>query len=161
MVKKIIEVVHLILMVLSLAAFLTFTTIYIVDKHKESKDRQYLSKNEVFQIEANPYDVNVNIIITQDTAKALAYVKAHTDSSFTIKDFRGVEAVTFMGYGNPTIWFPSLTKSTEDISKATHELMHVLYFVTSRAGIVLNDETHEAFAYELDYLTLQLFKNIK
>jgi len=125
------------------------------------QEENHRTETKIFQIEANPYDVNINIIITQDTTLALKFAKLNTDSTVTIEDFRGAASVSLTGDGIPTIWFPSLTRSTRDIAKANHELMHMLFYITNRAGLSLNESTDEAFAYELDYLTLQLYKHIK
>jgi len=150
-----------ILFTVALTLFISALAIYITDKYKEAKSKQFLSRDELFQIQANPFNININVLITQDTAKALAYVKEHTDSSITIEDFRDADAVTFTGQGEPTMWFPLLSKSPEGIAIANHELLHVLYYVTNRAGLVLTKDTEEVFAYALDYLTIQFYNNKK
>lgn len=119
------------------------------------------SSYKQFEIYANPYGLKLNVVITEDTIKALKFLHNNTDSGFKISDFRGSAAITFFGKGTPTIWFPHLSRSTEDIATVGHELFHATKAIMDRVRIPLSDDSEEAFAYEFDYLLIQIYKHIK
>jgi len=131
------------------------------DSYKKLDRVEISNKIDMFEIHGEPFDITANIIITQDTLKAFSFVRENTDSSVTIEDFRGAVGVTFTGEGCPTIWFPSVSLSPIGIATINHELMHLVFYILDRAGVYHSIETDEVYAYELDYLSIQLYNHIK
>jgi hypothetical protein len=97
-------------------------------------------------------------MVTEDTAKAAAYVRANLDSTARGSDFdcRGVTFPT--QNGKPIIiWLPNL----EDNGVINHELFHAVISKMKWAGIPLTEDTEEIYAYELQYLTNQFNNHVR
>lgn len=50
--------------------------------------------------------------------------------------------------------------TTDDYSIVVHEIFHSVQFTFDNIGIKLNNETSEAWAYLIDYITRQIFNKI-
>jgi hypothetical protein len=103
------------------------------------------------------FDLDVTVIITKDTDIALQYVQEHLDSTATLEDFNS-RATTFPTQDgkSPIIWLPD----TDDTSVINHELMHASIDIMRWTGMKLNDETEEAYAYEMQYLTKLFYEEL-
>ena len=127
------------------------TAVWTVDK--KSTDPYH----KVYTIPAGTFDLDVQIIVTEDTAFAAKYITTNFDSSIKSPNL-DARAVTF-GTANgkpPIIWFSDI----EDSSIVQHELLHVTIDMMKWAGIELNDETEEVYTYQLQYLTKQFYKQV-
>lgn len=105
-----------------------------------------------FDLNGGTFDQTVHVIITEDTAYALNYVRAYADTSATNDDFVS-RGTTFPSVdGSPIIvWLPN----TDDDSVVDHELLHASIAIMNWAGIELSGPTEETYAYELQYLKNQ------
>jgi hypothetical protein len=127
------------------------TSIWVADGKAEQ------IHHKVYTIPAGTFDLEVQIIVTEDTAFAAKYITTNFDSS--IKNVNlDARAVTFgTADGKPPIvWFSNI----EDSSVVQHELLHVTIDMMKWAGIELNDETEEVYTYQLQYLTKQFYKQV-
>lgn len=113
---------------------------------------------QVVTLEGDTFDLNVKVLITDDTAFALRYVREHLDSTAKVEDF-DARAVTFptIGGKSPIVWLPQNTP----IEIVNHELLHATISVMAWAGIALSDSTEEVYAYELQHLSKQFYNQIK
>jgi len=127
------------------------TAVWTVDK--KSVDPQY----KIYTIPAGTFDLDVQIIVTEDTAFAAKYIITNFDSSLKSPNL-DARAVTFGTADGkpPIIWFSDI----EDSSVVQHELLHVTIDMMKWAGIELNDETEEVYTYQLQYLTKQFYKQV-
>jgi hypothetical protein len=116
------------------------------------------TKQDKFEIQGTSIDLSVTILVTEDTAKAAAYVRANLDSTAKGSDF-DCRGVTFPTQdGKPIIiWLPNL----EDKGVISHELFHATISKMQWAGISLTDDTEEIYAYELQYLTNQFNNHVR
>ena len=116
------------------------------------------TKQDKFEIQGTSIDLNVTILVTEDTAKAAAFVRANLDSSVIGSDF-DCRGLTFPSQdGKPIIiWLPNL----KDKGVISHELFHATLSKMKWAGIPLTDDTEEAYAYELQYLTNQFNNHVR
>jgi hypothetical protein len=110
-----------------------------------------------FIIPGGQFDMDVKVIITEDTAYALKYVKENLDSTAKSEDFNS-RGTTFTSIGgkSPIIWMPN----TNDISIINHELLHVTINIMAWAGVPLTEDTEEVYAYELQYLSKHFYDHI-
>ena len=109
-----------------------------------------VSKEYEFKIDGGNYDQNINVIITQDTSYAIKYINRVLDTNINSSDLvaRGVTYPSVNG--KPiVIWLDN----ADDISIVNHELFHVTMSIMNWANIPLTEDTEEAYAYELQYLT--------
>ena len=116
------------------------------------------TKQDKFEIKGTSIDLGVIVMVTEDTAKAAAYVRGNLDSTAVGSDFdcRGVTFPT--QNGKPIIvWLPNL----EDKGVISHELLHATISKMKWAGITLTDDTEEIYAYELQYLTNQFNNHVR
>lgn len=116
-----------------------------------------LTQSRTVYLSGSTFDLDVTVLVTEDTAYAAQYVRDNLDSTVTNKDFEA-RAVTFgPEEGKPIIVWLS---DAEDKGVVAHELFHAMLYKMYWAGMELNSETEEAFAYELQYLTSQFYNQI-
>ena len=116
-----------------------------------------LTQSRTVYLSGSTFDLDVTVLVTEDTAYAAQYVRDNLDSTITSKDFEA-RAVTFGPVeGKPIIVWLS---DAEDKGVVAHELFHAMLYKMHWAGMELNSETEEAFAYELQYLTSQFYNQI-
>lgn len=116
----------------------------------------------IITIEPSTFDMPVLVIITEDTIKALKFIKENNDSSAKIEDLEA-RGVTFtVNEGKPPIiWIPHMDGSPEDISILNHELLHANFSILSWAGLSLSDSTEEVYAYNYQFLIKKFYEHIK
>jgi hypothetical protein len=112
---------------------------------------------KVYTIPAGTFDLDVQIIVTEDTAFAAKYITTNFDSSLKSPNL-DARAVTFGTADGkpPIIWFSDI----EDSAVVQHELLHVTIDMMKWAGIELNNQTEEVYTYQLQYLTKQFYKQV-
>jgi hypothetical protein len=112
---------------------------------------------KAYTIPAGTFDLEVQIIVTEDTAFAAKYIVTNFDSTIKAPDL-DARAVTFgTADGKPPIvWFSDI----EDSAVVQHELLHVTIDMMKWAGIELNEHTEEVYTYQLQYLTKQFYKQV-
>lgn len=116
-----------------------------------------LTQSRTVYLSGSTFDLDVTVLVTEDTAYAAQYVRDNLDSTVTNKDFEA-RAVTFgPEEGKPIIVWLS---DAEDKGVVAHELFHAMLYKMYWASMELNSETEEAFAYELQYLTSQFYNQI-
>lgn len=111
-----------------------------------------------FTIPGGTFDMDVRVIITEDTAYAAQYIRENLDASVTGNDLncRGITFGVLEGRG-PIIWLPT----AEDVSINNHELFHATMNIMQWAGVEYSDETEESYAYQMQYLSNQFYNKIK
>jgi hypothetical protein len=104
-----------IIICVSLVAMIA-TSIWVADE--KAPQTNY----KVYTIPAGTFDLDVQIIVTEDTAFAAKYIAKNFDSSLKSPDL-DARAVTFGTADGkpPIIWFSDI----EDSSVVQHELLHV------------------------------------
>ena len=112
---------------------------------------------KTYTIPAGTFDLDVQIIVTEDTAFAVKYINENFDSTIKASDL-DARAVTFGTVDGkpPIVWFSDI----EDSSVVQHELLHVTIDMMKWAGIELNEHTEEIYTYQLQYLTKQFYNQI-
>jgi hypothetical protein len=118
---------------------------------------QITTQSKIVFITGSTFDMDVIVLVTEDTAYAAQYVRDNLDSTVTGKDF-DARAVTFGPQeGKPIIIWLS---DAEDKGVVAHEFFHATLYKMYWAGMELHSETEEAFAYELQYLTTQFYNQV-
>jgi hypothetical protein len=118
---------------------------------------QITTQSKIVFITGSTFDMDVIVLVTEDTAYAAQYVRENLDSTVTGKDF-DARAVTFgPQQGKPIIIWLS---DAEDKGVVAHEFFHATLYKMYWAGMELHSETEEAFAYELQYLTTQFYNQV-
>ena len=122
------------------------------------KNPEITTKYQVITLEGNTFDLDVKVLITEDTAFAAKYIKENLDSAAKSNDLdaRGVTYGTIDGK-SPIIWLPH----TNDIAVINHELLHATISVMNWANVPLTNDTEEVYTYELQHLSNEFFKQIK
>lgn len=109
--------------------------------------------DHVLIIPGKTFDLDVLVVIENDVNKAYKVVKKF-DTTATIADFEA-RGVTFTNGSVIVIWMPEV----EDQIVA-HELLHANIAIMNWAGVKLNDDTEEVYAYNLQYLTKEFYKQL-
>jgi hypothetical protein len=135
---------------ISLVAMIV-TSIWVADEKAPKPNYK------AYTIPAGTFDLDVQIIVTEDTAFAAKYIVTNFDSTIKAPDL-DARAVTFgTADGKPPIvWFSDI----EDSAVVQHELLHVTIDMMKWAGIELNEHTEEVYTYQLQYLTKQFYKQV-
>ena len=141
------------LLVFLVCAFACIAVLYFV----MSSNTNITTKYEVITLTGDTFDMDVKVLITDDTAFAAKYVRDNLDSTVTAADFdaRAVSFPTIDGKP-PIIWMAS----TEDQGVIAHEIFHTALNIMYWTGMELNSETEEAFAYEVQHLTNSFYNQI-
>tara|TARA_R110000868_G_scaffold113046_2_gene303792 strand:+ start:587 stop:1006 length:420 start_codon:yes stop_codon:yes gene_type:complete len=115
------------------------------------------TKYQVYTLAGDTFDLDVTVLITDDVAFATKYVRENLDSTVTSSDFdaRAVSFPTVEGR-SPIIWMAT----TDDQGVIAHEIFHTALNIMYWAGMDLNSETEEAFAYEVQHLTNSFYNQI-
>jgi hypothetical protein len=125
---------------------------YILQSHPN-----ITTQSKIVFIEGSTFDLDMVVLVTEDTAYAAQYVRENLDSTVTGKDF-DARGVTFGPVeGRPIIIWLS---DAEDKGVVAHEFFHATLYKMYWAGMELHSETEEAFAYELQYLTNQFYNQV-
>ena len=118
---------------------------------------QITTQSKIVFITGSTFDLDIIVLVTEDTAYAAQYVRQNLDPTVTGKDF-DARAVTFGPVeGKPIIIWLS---DAEDKGVVAHEFFHATLYKMYWAGMELHSETEEAFAYELQYLTTQFYNQV-
>ena len=114
-------------------------------------------KGSSFTIPGGQFDIDVKVIITEDTSYALKYVRENLNPTAKSEDFNS-RATTFVSIGgkSPIIWMPN----TDDIPVINHELLHVTFDIMAWSGVPFTEDTEEVYAYQLQYLSKHFYDHI-
>lgn len=146
-----------ILMFIALIIITTVISISLLSEDGHSS-KDMLTKYRITTIKGSTFDMDVIVLITEDTAFATRYVQQHLDSTVTAADFNA-RAVSFPindSGKSPIIWMAT----TEDKGVIAHEIFHTALNIMYWTGMELNSETEEAFAYEVQFLTNSFYNQI-
>ena len=132
-------------------------TIFGILKVADIIPTELTTKYELITLSGDTFDMDVNVLITDDTAFAAKYVRDNLDSAVTGADFdcRGVTFPIKDGKP-PIIWLPYKSP----VAIINHELFHATVEVMTWASIPFNVATEEVYAYELQHLSQQLDNQI-
>ena len=151
--KLIKELIKIFLIFVGIGTIAALLVIMTVDKNPDITTRY-----QVITLEGDTFDLDVKVLITEDTAFAAKYVRENLDSTAKSDDLnaRGVTFGTIDGK-SPIIWLPN----TDDVSVINHELLHATINIMNWADVSLNDDTEEVYTYEMQHLTNEFYKQIK
>jgi len=119
--------------------------------------KELTARYQIYTLKGDTFDLDVTVLVTPDVDFATNFVQENLDSTVTIKDFdaRAVSFPTVDGK-SPIIWMAD----TDDQGIIAHEIFHTSLNIMYWAGMELNSETEEAFAYEVQYLTTSFYNQI-
>ena len=151
--KLIKELIKIFLIFVGIGTIAALLVIMTVDKNPDITTRY-----QVITLEGDTFDLDVKVLITEDTAFAAKYVRENLDSTAKSDDLnaRGVTFGTIDGK-SPIILLPN----TDDVSVINHELLHATINIMNWADVSLNDDTEEVYTYEMQHLTNEFYKQIK
>ena len=115
------------------------------------------TRYQVITLAGDTFDLDVTVLITEDTAFAAKYVRENLDSAVIGADFdcRGITFPIRDGK-SPIIWLPYKSP----VAIINHELFHATVEVMTWASVPFNVATEEVYAYELQHLSQQLDNQI-
>ena len=136
---------------------LTGVVIFIIITLAEIMPSELTTKYELVTLSGDTFDMDVKVLITDDTAFAAKYVRDNLDSAVTGADFdcRGITFPIRDGKP-PIIWLPYKSP----VAIINHELFHATVEVMTWASVPFNVATEEVYAYELQHLSQQLDNQI-
>jgi hypothetical protein len=138
---------------IAIVSIVTFGIIKLVG----TLPKELTARYQVYTLGGDTFDLDVIVLVTPDIDFATNFVQENLDSTVTIKDFdaRAVSFPTVDGK-SPIIWMAD----TDDQGIIAHEIFHTSLNIMYWAGMELNSETEEAFAYEVQHLTTSFYNQI-
>jgi hypothetical protein len=132
-------------------------TIFGILKVADIIPSELTTKYELITLSGDTFDMDVKVLITDDTAFAAKYVRENLDSAVIGADFdcRGITFPIRDGK-SPIIWLPYKSP----VAIINHELFHATVEVMTWASVPFNVATEEVYAYELQHLSQQLDNQI-
>jgi hypothetical protein len=125
---------------------------------KKNKKRSgiFLLKGEVF-----PYDVLVCLGVSREDV--LRYYKNRFVVDLTDAE---KEAFNCSGRGQTLrlenrafiLWLKDFPQTPDHFGYLAHEIFHTGDLMLRRAGVMLSDDSDEAFAYQIDWLTRNIYR---
>lgn len=145
-------------MMLSWVALGAIFSIIVLSSLPKEDIKDLATQYQIITLKGSTFDMDVIVLITEDTAFAARYVQQHLDTTATSADFdaRGV-TFTINDGRSPIVWMPD----ANDQTVVAHELLHATINILNWAGVPLTEDTEEAYAYELQYLTNEFYNQIK
>lgn len=115
------------------------------------------TKSQFFYLTGDTFDMDVKVLVTDDTAYARSFVMENLDTAVTSDDFNS-RATTFgtVDGQSPIIWL----SDADDKGVVAHELFHATMNIMKWASVPLGDSTEEVYSYELQHLTNQFYKQL-
>lgn len=138
--------------ILSTVVVIILFAIFIVKSKK-------MDDTTKFTINGGTFPMDAYVIITDNTVEAQEYAETILDRKFKPDDFVADGLTLSDDLGSTfVLWFPRAC--VKDISIVHHELFHLTYSILSGCGVKLSDETDEVYAYELESLSKQFYKQL-
>lgn len=110
-----------------------------------------------FKMDGGTFDLDIYVYITKDTniiRNQIAHIVDVPPEEISFE----ARAITFFRPGYPIVlWFPKNPES----SVLNHELTHVTVSILQWANVPLSNDTEEVYAFEMQYLTNQFYKNVR
>ena len=115
-------------------------------------------KNFIVSWKIYPFDVMVSVKERQeDIVKRIERTGYKLDADEKEKLWMTGQGRTVMLRGGQTI----LRLDTLKHGVISHEVFHAVDFLMNKVGIKLTEESDEAYAYAIEYLTNEIYKNLK
>ncbi|HMT01783.1 MAG TPA: hypothetical protein PKD00_00495 [Burkholderiales bacterium] len=77
----------------------------------------------------------------------------------TIEFHRG-KSIMFTS-GQTLLWLKEEPNNPETLAILNHEIFHCVCFIMEKVGIKFSDDSDEAFAYLIEYVSKQIYKKLK
>lgn len=113
----------------------------------------------IINCEVYPFDVMISMGETDDELKT-HLLKVNIDNDdHKLKATTIAKAVLF--YNNTSlIRLRHIPETPRDFGTLAHEIFHVATFIMTEVGMQLNDDTDEAFAHLIGFLTERIYKKL-
>lgn len=156
------------ILVIGTAVILCMWTIYNIGKERGQQTfnmeifKPDTTGVKIIMLSADPYDVDVAVIITQNKRKAAELLRWYSFDNSIVPETLNARAITFWpsettNWGIPCIWLPEIPNTPEEYGIVSHEMTHLTHLIMDFVGVVYSDEAEEAFAYENGYLMKQFY----
>lgn len=74
-------------------------------------------------------------------------------------DFKVGKSLMFSS-GQTILWLKDKPNSARGLATLNHEIFHCACFVMDKVGIVYSESSDEAFAYLIEYITIQIYSKL-
>lgn len=126
-------------------------------KLKEAVKRYKRLSFQTFKMDSGQFDHCINVIISEDLKRCAKYVNEKFKSDFSEGDFNCLGKVFFERGVYPILWLPRYPATISDQATLAHELLHLVFEVTSWAGVTHSSSSEETFTHLLGYYFKQFY----
>jgi len=119
------------------------------------------SKNFIIPLVVYPFDVMVSIGETdKELKKQLEKNNCKWDDLLQIPEITGTGRCLQMETGQTVIRLKSFKKTADSYGTLQHEIFHAVQFLMKRLEMKLSMKNCEAYAYLIQYLTVEIYKKL-
>ena len=112
-----------------------------------------------FKLDSGIFTTDISVIISSDYIWVSNTLKDAYNIEISPKALVSAEGYTFSADNSCVVWIDAVSNKPYDKAKVAHELFHATVYILNYHGVKLNESSEEVFAYELDHLTEQFYKN--
>lgn len=123
--------------------------------------KKYKGLQEI-KIYCGVYDYTVNVAVCASFDIVRKYVRFKFEEP-TLECRAGTERGLFFYKKNfaPILWLPGKPKTAREHSTLSHEAFHAVVYIMQWAGVVLANESEEAFAHLQAFIVYEILSRIK
>ena len=105
-----------------------------------------------FAISGSPYTDSIYIYINPDTQEVVEHLQASYGLEITEEEIFEASGYSFSQGGLFVIWL----NDYKNIPTLSHEVFHTTVELLRRSGLTLSEDSEEAYAYQIAYITKQI-----
>lgn len=120
-------------------------------------------KYKIFLIKRETFDFDVLVCLGTERKDIINFANKRFKSAFTSDDLEKLEmrgcGLTVQLYSKAfVLWLKKFPTTLKDFGYLTHEIFHTSDLMLRQAGMVLSDDSDEAWAYQIGWLTKKIYE---
>lgn len=118
----------------------------------------------MFVVNCAVYPIDI-LVSFGDTKKQLCRELSKSLPEYIIKSLKEQEfkegKSAMFPTGQVLLWLKKEPSSVEELAILNHEIFHCTCFILERVGVIYSENSDEAYAYLIQYITNQIYSKLK
>lgn len=122
----------------------------------------------IAKIDGGTYPFHCMVMLGATAPDLFAHMKKHYTTKLTASDVQRINThLKGMGYtgrldcGGFVLWLRDYPRTPHDFGVLAHETFHLADMILRNVGMTLSDDSDEAWAYLIDYLTVRIYTTFR